>query len=114
MRNLIFVKYDITQTELLFAQSLRSICSMYVDTPRVILLVTDFFIKQPETCSTMRGLGVLSSAYSRNTSARQGAYQALAIQVDRCIAQKSKIPTKTLMGFREGLCTQYFQIRFSE
>ena len=32
MRNLIFVKYDITQTELLFAQSLKSICSVYVDT----------------------------------------------------------------------------------
>ena len=33
MRNLIFVKHDITQTELLFAQSLQSICSVYVDTP---------------------------------------------------------------------------------
>ena len=38
MRNLIFVKYDITQTDLLFAQSLQSICGVYVDTPRVILL----------------------------------------------------------------------------
>ena len=44
IRNLIFVKYDITQTELLFAQSLQSIWSVYVDTPRVILLVTVFFI----------------------------------------------------------------------
>ena len=40
MQNLIFVKYDITLTELLFAQSLQSIFSVYVDTPRVILLVT--------------------------------------------------------------------------
>ena len=44
MRDLIFVKYDITQAEMLFAQSLQSICSVYVDTPRVILLVTVFFI----------------------------------------------------------------------
>ena len=35
MRNLIFLKYEITQTELLFAQSLQSICSVYVDTARV-------------------------------------------------------------------------------
>ena len=40
--------------------------------------------------------------------------QALAIQVDRCIAGKSKMVTKTVMGFREGLCTQYFQIQLSE
>ena len=40
--------------------------------------------------------------------------QALAIQVDRCIARKSKMVTKTIMGFREGLCTQYFQIQLSE
>ena len=40
--------------------------------------------------------------------------QALAIQVDRCIARKSKIVTKTIMGFREVLCTQYFQIQLSE
>ena len=33
MRNLISVKYDTTQTELLFAQFLQSICSVYVDTP---------------------------------------------------------------------------------
>ena len=39
--------------------------------------------------------------------------QALAFQVDRCIARKSKMATKTIMGFCEGLCTQYFQIRFS-
>ena len=41
---MIFVKYDNTQIELLFAQSLQIICSVYVDTPRVILLVTVFFI----------------------------------------------------------------------
>ena len=46
MRNLIFVTYDITPTVLLFAQSLQSICSVYVDTPSVILLVTVFFIIQ--------------------------------------------------------------------
>ena len=40
MRNLIFVKYNITQTELLFAQPLQSICSVFVDTSKVILLVT--------------------------------------------------------------------------
>ena len=40
--------------------------------------------------------------------------QALAIQVDRCFVRKSKMATKTIMGFREGRCTQYFQIRFSE
>ena len=48
MRNLIIVKYDITQTELLFVQTLQSIYSVYVDTPRVILLVTVFFIIQPD------------------------------------------------------------------
>ena len=41
---MIFVKYDKTQIDLLFAQSLRIICSVYVDTPRVSLLVTVFFI----------------------------------------------------------------------
>ena len=41
---MIFVKYDKTQIELLFAQSLQIICSVYVDTPRVILLLTVFFI----------------------------------------------------------------------
>ena len=48
MLNLIFVKYDITWTELLFAQSLQSICSVYADKPRVILLVAVFFIIQPD------------------------------------------------------------------
>ena len=48
MRNLIFVKYDITQTDLLFSQSLQSICSVNVDKPTVILLVTVFsIIKRP-------------------------------------------------------------------
>ena len=43
---MIFVNYDKTQIELLFAQSLQIICSVYVhvDTPRVSLLVTVFFI----------------------------------------------------------------------
>ena len=35
--------------------------------------------------------------------------QVLAIQVDRCFARKSKMATQTIMGFREGLCTQYFR-----
>ena len=48
MPKLIFVKHDTTQTELLFVQSLQSICSLYVDTPRVVLLVTVFFIIQPD------------------------------------------------------------------
>ena len=39
--------------------------------------------------------------------------QVLAIQFDRCIARKSKMATKTIMGFCEGLCTQYFQNQFS-
>ena len=42
MRNLIIVKYD--NSELYFAQSLQSICSVYVDIPRVILLVTVFLL----------------------------------------------------------------------
>ena len=46
MLNLIFVKYNITQTELLLAKSFQNICSVYVDTPRVTLLVTIFFIIQ--------------------------------------------------------------------
>ena len=46
--SLIFVKYNITQRELLFAQSLQSICSVYVDTSKVILLVTVFFILHPD------------------------------------------------------------------
>ena len=41
---MIFVKYDKTQIDLLFAQSLQIICSVYVDTQRVSLLVTVFFI----------------------------------------------------------------------
>ena len=48
MRNFIFVKYDITKTESLFAQSPQSICRVYIDTPRVILLVTIFFNIQPD------------------------------------------------------------------
>ena len=36
----------ITQTELYYAQSLQNFCSVYVDIPRVILLVTVFFIIQ--------------------------------------------------------------------
>ena len=48
MPNLIFVQYDLTETELLFAQSLQSICSVYVDTSRVIQLVTGFFNIQPD------------------------------------------------------------------
>ena len=43
MQNLIFVKFDLTRTEVFFAQSLFK----YVDTPRAILLVTVFFIIQP-------------------------------------------------------------------
>ena len=41
---MIFVNYDKTQIELLFAQSLQIICCLYVDTPKVSLLVTVFFI----------------------------------------------------------------------
>ena len=38
----------ITQTQFLFAQSLQSICSVYADTQRVILLVAVFYIIQPD------------------------------------------------------------------
>ena len=38
--------------------------------------------------------------------------QALPIPVDRCIAGKSKMATKTIMGFREGLCTNVFRFDF--
>ena len=34
---------------------------------------------------------------------------AKAIQLDKCFARNSKMATKTIMDFREGLCTQYFQ-----
>ena len=53
MRNLIIVKFD--NSELQFAQSLQSICSVYVDIPRVILLVTVFFIIQPEIYDSKHG-----------------------------------------------------------
>ena len=71
----------------------------------------------PKGCSTMRALGVLSSVILCFLSERKPSprcLQALAIQVDRCIARKPKMATKTIMGFLEGLCTQYFHIRFSE
>ena len=54
MRNLIFVKYDITQTELIFAQFHQKHLQCALDTPRDILLVTVFFIIQPEASSTIR------------------------------------------------------------
>ena len=38
--------------------------------------------------------------------------KVLAIQVDMCIARKSKLATKTIMGFRERLCMQYFRFDF--
>ena len=46
----------------------------------------------------------------RKPSAR--CLQALASQVDRCIAQKSKMATKTIKGFREGLCMHIFRFDF--
>ena len=45
MRNLILVKYDLSDK---VVQSLQSICSVYVDTPRIILLETVLFIIQPD------------------------------------------------------------------
>ena len=62
----------------------------------------------------MRALGVLLSAFSLKRKCSPRPLQALKIQVDRCIARKSKMATKTIVGFREGLCAQYFQVRFSE
>ena len=44
MQNLILVKYDWSDK---CAQSFQIICSVYVDLPRVILLVTVFFLIQP-------------------------------------------------------------------
>ena len=38
--------------------------------------------------------------------------QALAIQVDRCTARKSKMVTKTIMGFREGHSRNIFRFDF--
>ena len=38
--------------------------------------------------------------------------QALAIQVDRCIARKSKMVTKTIMGFREDCARNIFRFNF--
>ena len=38
--------------------------------------------------------------------------QALAILVDRCIARKSKMATKTITSLREGRCMQYFRFGF--
>ena len=54
---------------------------------------------EPEACSTMRALGVLSSVFPL---------------LDRCLARNSKMATKTIMGFCERICTQYFQTRFLE
>ena len=34
--------------------------------------------------------------------------QALTIQLDRYFAQNSNMATKTIIGFCEGLCRQYF------
>ena len=72
--------------------------------------------ERPEACSTMRAPGVLSSAFSLNGSARQGACKHSLFKSIGVIARKSNMATKTIigrMGFREGLCTQYFQIRLS-
>ena len=49
---------------------------------------------EPEACSTMRALGVLSSVFP--------------------LLDNSKMATKTIMGFCEGQCTQYFLTRFLE
>ena len=40
--------------------------------------------------------------------------QVLVNQLDRCFARNSNMATKTIMGFRERLCTILFQIRFLE
>ena len=40
--------------------------------------------------------------------------QVLAIQLDRCFARNSKMATKRILGFREGLKVKYSQIRFLE
>ena len=40
-----FRGYDITQTKLLFAQSLQSICSVYVGTTMIILLYSIIALK---------------------------------------------------------------------
>ena len=104
--------YDITQTELLFAQSLQSICSVYVDTPRVILLVTDFFFQTTRDMFNNASAQSAFECFVSECKCLPRCLQVLAFQVDRCIARKSKMPTKTIMGFREALCTQYFQIRF--
>ena len=50
----------------------------------------------PEECSTMRAL---ASAINAFLSERK----ALASQLDRCSARNSKMATKIIMVFREGL-----------
>ena len=106
------VYYDITQTELLFAQSLQSICSVYVDTPRVILLVTDFFIKQPETCSTMRALKVLSYAFSVNASACQGACKCSLFKSIGVSPENQRCLPKQLWVFARHYARNIFRFDF--
>ena len=106
-------------------------CFVWVDA----LLPSQWFFSHPWTYSELnqyykQRIKFLAEGHNRgvfnNASARSAiecflpepkrsprCLRALAIQVDRCIARKSKMATKTIMGFCEGLCTQYFQIRLS-
>ena len=66
-----------------------------------------------EACSTMRALRLLSSAFSLNASTRYlRCVQALAIQVHRCIARKSKMATKTIMVFVRDYARNIFRFDF--
>ena len=74
------------------------------------------FHENPETCSTMRpsSQSAIECIPSERKRSPRHLMQALSIQLDTCFASNSKTATKTIMGFREGLCTQYFQIPFLE
>ena len=48
----------------------------------------------------------------RSDLARSLWTQALAIQLDRCLVQISKMATMIIMGFHEGLCAQVFRLDF--
>ena len=57
---------------------------------------------------------MLSSVFSLNASARQGACKRSRFKSIGVSLENPRWLLKTIMGFREGLCTQYFQIRFSD
>ena len=59
----------------------------------------------PEACSTMGALGVLSSAFSLNASTHQSACKSSRF-ISIGVSPKSKMATMIIMGFCEGLSSQ--------